>query len=57
MTTFRPHQPSSNGQPVPRQQRIREVYHVLVECADEREQRRIYEELKAKGLKCRVLTL
>jgi hypothetical protein len=56
MTTFNPQQPSSNGRP-PRQQRIREVYHVLVECADEREQRRVYLELKAKGLKCRVLTL
>jgi hypothetical protein len=57
MTTFNPQQPSSNGRPAPRRQRLREIYHVLVECHDEREQRRVYEELKAKGLKCRVLTL
>lgn len=54
MTTFNPRQPSSNGRPAQQQ---REIYHVLVECRDEREQRRVYEELKAKGLKCRVLTL
>jgi hypothetical protein len=56
MTTFNPRQPSSNGGPR-RQQHVREVYHVLVECRDEREQRRLFEELKARGLKCRVLTL
>lgn len=57
MTTFNPQQPSSNGNPAPRSPRLREVYHVLVECCDEREQRQVYEELRAKGLKCRVLTL
>ena len=56
MTTFKPDRPSSDSPPEPRQ-RLREIYHVLVECRDEREQRRVYEELKAKGLKCRVLTL
>jgi hypothetical protein len=55
MTTFNPKQPSSDSPS--RQPRVRECYHLLVECADEREQRRIYEELKARGLKCRVLTL
>lgn len=57
MTTFNPRQPSSDSRPAPRRQQIGEIYHVLVECRDEREQRRIYEELKARGLKCRVLTL
>jgi hypothetical protein len=57
MTTFNPQQPSSESRPASRRQRIGEIYHVLVECRDEREQRRVYEELKAKGLRCRVLTL
>lgn len=57
MTTFNPRRPSSNGRVTQRSERIREIYHVLVECANEREQRRVYEELKAKGLKCRVLVL
>jgi hypothetical protein len=57
MTTFNPQQASSDGRASPRRERLCEVYHVLVECVDEREQRRVYEELKAKGLKCRVLTL
>jgi hypothetical protein len=57
MTTFKPNQPASDSSSAPRRQSLREVYHVLVECRDEREQRRVYEELKAKGLKCRVLTL
>ncbi|HVA46488.1 MAG TPA: hypothetical protein VNH11_08950 [Pirellulales bacterium] len=57
MTTFNPRRPSSQSPPARRRQRIGEIYHVLVECADEREQRRVYEELKARGLKCRVLTL
>jgi hypothetical protein len=57
MTTFNPQQPSSDSPSGPRRQRLREVYHVLVECRDEREQRRVYEELKAQGVKCRVLTL
>ena len=57
MTTFNPKQPSSEGRAAPRESRLREIYHVLVECRDEREQRRVYEGLKAQGLKCRVLTL
>jgi hypothetical protein len=57
MTTFNPRQPSSEPRTAPRRQEIGEIYHVLVECRDEREQRRLYEELKACGLKCRVLTL
>ena len=36
---------------------IAEAYSVLVECADERQQRQLYEQLQAQGLKCRVLTL
>lgn len=57
MTTFNPRQTSSQSRRAARQQQIGEIYHVLVECRDEREQRRIYEELKARGLKCRVLAL
>jgi hypothetical protein len=57
MTTFNPQQIRLDTHAAASGERVREVYHVLVECRDEREQRRVYEELKAKGLKCRVLTL
>jgi ParB-like chromosome segregation protein Spo0J len=33
------------------------VYEVVIECNDEREQRKIYEDLTEKGYSCKVLTL
>jgi ParB-like chromosome segregation protein Spo0J len=33
------------------------MYEVAVECADELEQKKVYDELVSKGYKCRVLTL
>jgi len=33
------------------------MYEVVVECADEIEQKKVYDELVSKGYKCRVLTL
>lgn len=36
---------------------VRDSYSVLVTCADEAEQRRVYEKLSSEGLSCRVLTL
>jgi len=33
------------------------AFHVIVECKDEREQRKVYEDLTEKGFECRVLTL
>ena len=32
-------------------------YQVVVECADEAEQKKMYERLRGEGFKCRVLTL
>lgn len=37
--------------------KLREYYGILVECADESEQRRAYERLVADGIRCRLLTL
>jgi hypothetical protein len=34
-----------------------EVYQLVVECASERDQRRLYERMRAEGRQCRVLTL
>lgn len=36
---------------------IPELYQVVVECADEADQQDVYNELTAKGLKCRLLFL
>jgi hypothetical protein len=36
---------------------IRQSYQVVVECADESEQRAVFERMTAEGFKCRVLTL
>ncbi|MCE9604581.1 MAG: hypothetical protein K8U03_06705 [Planctomycetia bacterium] len=36
---------------------LRDSFQVLVECADETEQRLVYERLSQEGRKCRVLTL
>ena len=32
-------------------------FHLLIDCPDEESQRRLYEQLTARGLKCRVLVL
>lgn len=37
--------------------KVTSCYEVIVECADETEQERIYEKLISEGLTCRVLTL
>lgn len=50
-------QPKSKRPPAPRSDKTTDAYHVLVQCVDERQQRRVYEQLKAQGLRCRVLTL
>ena len=36
---------------------VKEVYEVVVECADEMEQEEVYTRLVGEGLQCRVLTL
>ncbi len=36
---------------------VGQLYQILVECADEEEQRRLYERLREEGYQCRVLTL
>lgn len=36
---------------------IPETYQVVVECADESEQRTVFERMTAEGFKCRVLSL
>ena len=36
---------------------VAEVYEVIVECADEIEQEKIFNRLQEEGLQCRVLTL
>lgn len=42
---------SAEGQPVP------DTFEVVVECADETQQKTLYERFKKEGLKCRLLTL
>lgn len=36
---------------------VPELFQVVVECADESQQRTVYEQLSAQGLRCRVITL
>lgn len=36
---------------------VSEVFEVIVECADEIEQEKIFNRLQGEGLQCRVLTL
>jgi hypothetical protein len=36
---------------------IPKVYQVIVDCADEEEQRAVYDEMRAAGKRCRVLIL
>ncbi len=38
-------------------QQVPKVYEIVVECLDQKEQERIYNELKEGGLKVRILTL
>ncbi|EAQ81686.1 hypothetical protein [Blastopirellula marina] len=33
------------------------LHQVVAECENEREQRKLYDELKAKGYRCRLLNL
>jgi hypothetical protein len=34
-----------------------ELYHVIVQCSDEAQQRELYERLTREGLRCRVVVL
>jgi hypothetical protein len=43
--------------PKPPEVSLHEAWQVVVECADEEQQRDLYQRLTAEGLKCRVLTL
>lgn len=36
---------------------LRELFHVVVECRDEDQQREIYERLSGEGVTCRLLTM
>jgi hypothetical protein len=53
--TKRNRQPSSN-QPIPRQKSI-ELYHVIIHCRDEPQQRELYERLRREGHRCRLTVL
>jgi ParB-like chromosome segregation protein Spo0J len=41
----------------PAEVQVKDSYSVLVACADEAQQKRVYEQLTSEGLSCRVLTL
>jgi hypothetical protein len=49
--------PESEPDPTPPDVDIPDAYQVVVECADEDQQRNVFERLTAEGLKCRLLTL
>jgi hypothetical protein len=36
---------------------VPEIYQVVIECRHEREQRAVFERMRAEGFRCRVLTL
>lgn len=36
---------------------VNDVYEVIIECTDEKQQQEIYTKLSSEGMKCRVLTL
>lgn len=38
-------------------EKVATVYEIIVECADEEEQKRVYDTLTGEGYECRVLTL
>jgi hypothetical protein len=48
-----PRAPQERGAPRP----LPEVFHLLVECQSEAQQRELYELLARRGVKCRVITL
>lgn len=56
-----PISPSEKPPPLPPQTpprfRYRDQYGVIVMCADEAEQKRVYEDLHARGLKVKVVTV
>ena len=45
--------PKVRGAPRP----LPEVFHLLVECRDEIQQRELFELVSRRGVKCRVITL
>jgi hypothetical protein len=47
---------SSSGSKTP-DRTIPEIYQVVIECRHEREQRAVFERMRAEGFQCRVLTL
>lgn len=50
--------PPVDGAPgIPKTERYREQYGVIVICADETDQRAVYERLTADRLKCKVVTV
>jgi hypothetical protein len=58
------HKPSKPKRPSPRAPKERgaprplpEVFHLLVECKSEAEQRDLYELVARRGVKCRVITM
>jgi ParB-like chromosome segregation protein Spo0J len=55
-----PEPPPSGGAPAesgPREVSVPESFQVVVECADEAQQRAVYERMAAEGFQCRLLTL
>lgn len=36
---------------------VQSMFQIIIECADENEQEKVFEELKSEGYQCRVLTL
>jgi hypothetical protein len=36
---------------------VPEIYQIIVECRDEKDQQKVYERMRAEGYRCRVLTL
>jgi hypothetical protein len=48
---------TSNRRPTREEVEIPEAYQVLVECASEKEQRELYDQLVAAGKQCRLLML
>jgi len=49
------HPPKDQGRPPANSSTMRDRFQLLVECCDEREQRELFDELKARGCECRVL--
>jgi hypothetical protein len=49
--------PDIEQQHPPREVTVPECYQVVVECDDEDDQRSVYEQMRAGGYRCRVVTL